>query len=255
MLGAAVIVMLASPAWAAKAAQAPDSAAPAVPASGAKIVVPPGAAGTEITAAEALIFTAPHMHGVAPHTELDYSLVHKDMPDVPDDTVRLLVLSEGNSKSDAALADRSGPVQLSNEGLACNPVVLYFLQRDIAEMEKLTGGQRRYFQKRIRMALASGPAIRQVTRKVDGKPVGAREIAIQPYLNDPNASRFEQFLGKRYTFVLSDTVPGEIMEIRTDVPGANSNFAEPLKSEVLSFKSAVRGIKGDKPLSGPQASL
>ncbi|WP_027798160.1 hypothetical protein [Paraburkholderia dilworthii] len=202
----------------------------------------PAAGSSEITPAERLIFTTDHLHGVAQQTELDYALLTSDPPAHGTDVVKVLVTSQDNAKGDAQVSDHSGAVPLPNGGLQCNPVIIYFLERDIAEMERLTGGQRRYFQQRLRLALAAGPKIETVTSQIDGKPVKAQQIVVQPYLDDPNAERFAQYTAKRYTFLIASTVPGEVALIRTEVPGANNDFAHPLHSRTLSFQAALRKL-------------
>jgi hypothetical protein len=204
---------------------------------------PAQAADTDgISSAERLIFMTDHLHAVPQQTELDYALLSSQPPEQGSDTVRVLVASPGNTRGDAQVSDRSGAVPLPNAGLACNPVIIYFLERDIAEMERQTGGQRRYFQQRLRLALAAGPKIETVTSQIDGKPVKAQQIVVQPYINDPNAERFEQYTGKRYTFLIADSVPGQVALIRTDVPGANNDFAHPLQTQTLRFETAVHKL-------------
>ncbi|RFU49355.1 hypothetical protein D0B32_06035 [Paraburkholderia sp. DHOC27] len=194
----------------------------------------------QISPAEHLIFTTDHLHGVPQQTELDYALLSSDQPAHSTDVIRVLVVSADNAKGDAQVSDHSGAVPVPVGDLQCNPVIIYFLERDIADMEHLTGGQRRYFQQRLRLALAAGPKIETVTSTVNGKSVKAQQIVVQPYLNDPNAERFAQYTGKRYTFLLADTVPGQVALIRTDVPGANNDFAHPTHTETLSFQAAVQ---------------
>ncbi len=148
-------------------------------------------------------------------------------------------------------------VALPVGGLPCNPVILYFLERDITGMARLTGGQRRYFQQRVRMALAAGPTITTVTSRVDGKSVKAQQIVIQPYLGDPNAERFRDYVGKRYTFVLASEVPGQVALIRTDVPGANNDFSHPVQTETLTFQGRLQSLPvkpGTPPPTAPHAS-
>jgi hypothetical protein len=225
-------------------------------------VVAFAAAADDISPAEKLIFTTDHLHGVEQQTELDYAFLSSDQPAHSTDVVRVLVVSPDNAKGDAQVSDHSGAVPVPSGGLQCNPVIIYFLERDIAEMERLTGGQRRYFQQRLRLALAAGPKIETVTSQIGGKPVKAQQIVVQPYLNDPNAERFAQYTGKRYTFLIADTIPGQIALIRTDVPGANNDFAHPVQTQTLSFQTAVRKLapppnapKGPvKPADAPRAS-
>jgi hypothetical protein len=207
----------------------------------------------EISPAERLIFTTDHLHGVEQQTELDYTFLSSDQPAHSTDIVRVLVVSPDNAKGDAQVSDHSGAVPLPNGGLQCNPVIIYFLEHDIAEMERLTGGQRRYFQQRLRLALAAGPKIDTVTSQIGGKSVKAQQIVVQPYLNDPNAERFAQYTGKRYTFLIADTVPGQVALIRTDVPGANNDFAHPVQTQTLSFQTAVRKLS--PPPNAPQVPV
>lgn len=241
-------------------------------ANGVALGAAPAAESNDISPAERMIFMADHLHGIAQQTELDYALLSADQSARSADTVRVLVTSPGNAKGDAEVSDSSGMVRLPNSGLACNPVVIYFLERDIAEMERLTGGPRRYFQQRVRLALAANPKIETVTSEVNGKTVKAQQIVIRPYVNDPNARRFAQFTGKRYTFLIAADVPGQIASIRTDVPGANDDFTHPLLTHTLQFQTVVHKLASPpdsphrpnppnqppvpaKPANGPRASV
>ncbi|MEX3760147.1 hypothetical protein [Paraburkholderia phenoliruptrix] len=221
-------------------------------AGGAQAAAPAPGTGA-ISLAERLIFTTDHLHGIAQQTELDYALLSSDPPAHGSDTVKVLVTSTDNAKGDAQVSDHRGAVPLPNGGLQCNPVIIYFLERDIAEMEQLTGGKRRYFQQRLRLALAAGPKIETVTSEVGGKPVKAQQIVVQPYLDDPNAARFAQYTGKRYTFLIASTVPGQVALIRTDVPGANNDFAHPLQSRTLSFQAVLSKLPPGHVPNAPNA--
>jgi hypothetical protein len=222
---------------------------------------PASSASPGIAPAERLLFLSTHLKGVQPQTELDYAVERTGPPAREKDTVKVLVVSADNANGDALVSDHGGKVEVSGEGMPCNPVILYFLERDIAEMEQLTGGQRRYFQRRVRLALAASPAITPVTRDAQGKKVPAKQIVIQPYLDDPNSARFPQYIGKRYTFVMSEAVPGQVLLIRTEVPGSNNDFAHPVQSETLSYQGALRALSPlpgkktpDKAVNAPRAS-
>lgn len=119
-----------------------------------------------------------------------------------------------------------------------NPVLLYFLERDIREMQRLTKGQSNYFRKRIRMAVYQGAQIKDVSATWDGKTVPAREISIAPYTDDPLKDRFAKYVGKRYTFVLSDAVPGGLLSVSARVEGETLG-APPLWTEEITL-SAVK---------------
>ena len=113
-----------------------------------------------------------------------------------------------------------------------NPAILYFLERDIREMQRLTQGKANYFRKRIRMAMYKGASIRDLTLQYNGRPVAVREISIEPYLDDPNRPRYEKLANKQYLFMLSDSVPGGVYGIRTRISGASAD-APPLIVEEM----------------------
>ncbi|SAL87951.1 hypothetical protein AWB74_08336 [Caballeronia arvi] len=215
------------------------------------------APGVDIKPAERLLFMQSHMDGVEPQTELDYAVDYSGPPSKVNDTLRVLVVSPGNNKNDARVTDRTGNVNVPG-GLPCNPVIIYFLEHDIAEMEQLTGGQRRYFQQRVRMALAAGPEIKTVSSESLGlgKHAKAQQIVIQPFLNDPNSERFSKYTGKRYTFVMADDVPGRLLMIRTEVPGEGNDFAHPLQKETIAYQGTLKNMNspGVKPSNAPRAS-
>jgi hypothetical protein len=98
-----------------------------------------------------------------------------------------------------------------------NPVLLYFLERDIREMSRLTKGQQNYFRKRIRMAIYQAAEMRELTLPYGGKNVAARQFTVTPYVDDPLRERFAKLVGKRYTFTLSDAVPGGVYAVTTQV--------------------------------------
>ena len=119
-----------------------------------------------------------------------------------------------------------------------NPVILYFLERDVREMQRLTGGSANYYRKRIRMALADAAIVRTVTETVGPRQVTATQIRIAPYREDPARPRYEQFAEKTYVFTLSNDVPGKVVEMRSELltPTAPAGAARDVViAEVLRF--------------------
>src|SRR5690606_31336822 len=85
-----------------------------------------------------------------------------------------------------------------------NPALLGFLERDIAQMKRFTGGSTVYLRKRSRLALAdSNVKVDKVNVKFENKQVAADRIVIQPYINDPMKDRIGKYAAKRYIFVIS----------------------------------------------------
>jgi hypothetical protein len=149
--------------------------------------------------------------------------------------VALIAQSDGACCSASArfLSGARQVRQAEVEGLQGNPAILYFLERDIREMERLTKGKANYFRKRIRMAVYQGATIRNVTLQYRGRPVAVQEISIAPYLDDPNRSRYERLANKQYVFMLAPTVPGGLYGIRTRIDGESADAPALMVEEML----------------------
>ena len=123
-------------------------------------------------------------------------------------------------------------------GIRGNPVLGIYLQGDIIEMNRLTHGSWRYFQRSIKTAFAHNAKVVPVTIKYKGNRVKAEKITIQPYLNDPHRRQFKKFADKKYEFILSQEIPGSIYEIKTVVPNEAHPDGKPLIMEKLTFQRA-----------------
>ncbi|NNL99140.1 MAG: hypothetical protein HKO62_00225, partial [Gammaproteobacteria bacterium] len=119
-----------------------------------------------------------------------------------------------------------------------NPVIKLYMQGDVYEMNRLTdttGSARerwRYFQRRIKFALAEGAEVTPTTIEFNGKQFNGKQISFTPYTNDPNRDKFEEFANKRYVVQVSDELPGYVYKIETVVPGGIEQ-SEPLVQETL----------------------
>jgi hypothetical protein len=223
--GAAVLV---GAAWA-----MPAAVADAQPGSGA------------ISAAETLLFDTDHLATVAAPAVLVYTF-HRTSSVEPgfDDEVRLDLAppkDKSKGKPGATLHFLTGkrahevPVL---EDVRGNPVLLGFLERDIAEMKRLTGGSTGYFRKRIRVALAEGAQVKMESIAWQGKKLPARVVRIQPYLDDPLHAKFEPYVHKTYVFVLSEQVPGGVFQLRSSLENGNGKEAAlPKIDETLTLAS------------------
>jgi hypothetical protein len=181
-------------------------------------------AADDFSPAERALFMSKHLLNVRPPATLHYRFVRGGSLESPiDDAVALKLSERADHSCCLAQADfLTGANQLKLpevEAIEGNPVLLYFLERDIREMGRLTKGQPNYFRKRIRMAIYEGARISEVSLPYRGKMVAARRIEIAPYVDDPLHERFERLVGKRYVFTLSDAVPGSLYAIQTWVGG------------------------------------
>ena len=120
--------------------------------------------------------------------------------------------------------ERNFPVPPA-EDTDVNPVLKIYFQGDVYEMNRLTDpdGQSRerwrYFQRRIKFALAEAAKVEPVTVEFEGKRHAGKAVSFAPFVNDPKRSEFEKFAGKAYRIVVSDTLPGYLYSVETEVPG------------------------------------
>ena len=198
----------------------------------------PALAAEDFSPAERALFMSNQLTSLKPPATLNYAFSKSgSMEEAFDDKVSIRLKAKADGKCCAASADfLGGPRKLSLpevEEAEGNPVVLYFLERDIREMSRLTKGKPNYFRKRIRMAIAEGAQIKEVSLPYRGKNVAAREISVAPYLDDPLRTRFEKLANKQYVFTLSDAVPGGVYAVRTRIDGESPAVAPLLVEEMV----------------------
>ena len=198
----------------------------------------PAPAAEDFSAAERALFMDPHLAGIKPPQTLHYSFQSSGSLEAAfDDNVTLKLKAQPDGRccsAEAQFLSGARRVTLPAVDVAQgNPVILYFLERDIHEMQRLTQGQANYFRKRIRMAVFQGAQVREVALQYRGRSVAGREIEIAPYLDDPLHERFEKLANKRYWFTLSNAVPGGVASIRTRVVGATDSVPPLIAEELL----------------------
>lgn len=191
-----------------------------------------------ITEAETRLFLDDHLKSVSGAQVLHYTLRKRGTMDQPlDDAIEVEVTDNAGARAvETRCMTGSQKLELPPiEEAKGNPAVLCFLERDIREMERITGGKKWFFQKRIRLALADGPALKPIKAKFQDKEVDAREIRIAPYAKDSMRNRFEKYADKYYVFLLSDAVPGGILEIDAVIPDTSKTDGSKLVEEVMTF--------------------
>lgn len=210
------------------------------------------AAAQPVSPAETILFETDHLARLKAPAMLVYAF-RKESNFEPGfrDEVRL-ELAQVNGKLNATLHFLSGKRKHDIPALEDahgNPVLLGFLEHDIAEMKRLTGGSTSYFRKRIRMALAEGAQVTLQPISYQGKTVQAQVVHIQPYLNDPMHERFEKFLRKTYTFVLSEQVPGGVYQLRSSLgkPETVRTAAKPADAPMIEETLTLMSITPKQP--------
>ena len=216
-------------------------------AGGALIVAMLASAGLraqdQISAAEKLLFQTDHFKNVASAATLRYEFRKSGSAERGfDDSVEIRVrTAEGAKRASVVFFTNTRNVDFPEvvrpEG---NPVLLYFLERDIREMERLTKGKSGYFRKAIRLALARSARLTETQVSYGGRTVPATDITITPYVDDPLKDRIGRYAGKIYIFTLSAEIPGGIYSVRTTVPPAGGAKEGPLIDERLRFVRLAR---------------
>jgi len=200
---------------------------------------------TAISRAETMLFLTPHLEQVKPPKRLHYEFrksgsLEKGFTETLD--VDISTGSDGKRKiamrSFSSTGQRQSPEFESTE---TNPALLFYLNREISEMQRLTRGSPFHFAKQIRIALAESAKIKDVDIHFDGQTLRAQQITISPYQSDPYHDRYpdQRLTAKQYTFTVCDAVPGELYEVRGLVPApSGSPGDEPVIDETLRLSSA-----------------
>lgn len=201
----------------------------------------PAGADEPVSPAEQRVFLSNHFVGLPPNVVLRY--VHLRVGSLePAREGNITVVISASAQQTGRLVhveyvSGAEKVNLPDiDAAVANPVILFFLERDVREMQRMTGGQSAYFRKRVRMALAHSAQIRPVTFEFDGRMVSGDEITIRPYTDDPLKKRFERLAEKSYTFTLSNDVPGAVYRIHTAArAGQDASDAPPLIEETVTL--------------------
>jgi hypothetical protein len=184
------------------------------------------AVADDVSPAEVLLFETDHLASIAHPAKLEYRFSWNGA--TPFDDHIVLTLKGDGPLHDVEPDYLSGvqhvaypPVEKSRG----NPLLLFFLEHDLREMQRETQGTTGYFRRLIRSALARPDLkVEPTTVTVDGRQLSAHRVLIAPYKADPNAaSRYPRLAGKTYEFVLADDVPGQIVMLATHVVSADGN--------------------------------
>jgi hypothetical protein len=206
----ALLLALAAPPAFAQAASAP-----------ADTVAPP-------SEAEQLLFMKPWLASMRePRTLVyDYAALADGPTAAMRDHASLALVAHADGKCCGTHAEfLSGPLAIGLPDLddpQGNPMLLYFLESEVRQMERSTKGQAAHFRRRIRQALADEAKVATETVRWNGKDVPARVVRVAPFVNDPYRQRFEREAATTYEFVLSDAVPGGIVRLSAAIPAAKA---------------------------------
>ena len=191
--------------------------------------------GAEVSVAERLMFLQDDLGDLHPPTALRYSFDATLVGSPKKDEQVQLVLQARSDGGCCAVALEEGAAfgAMPPVGDAkANPIILYFLEHDLREMQGLTGGQSSYFRHLIRLSLAEHASVKDVTVRYAGRDVEAKEVSVVPYETDARMAQLGPLAKKSYAFILAKAVPGGVFQIRTSGPGGG---APPIPEAVLTL--------------------
>jgi hypothetical protein len=177
-----------------------------------------------ISEAEKMLFMTDHLKNVNGPAVIQYHFKRGGQLEATfEDQVKVVLKKNGNDKTVAVtfLTGEHKAAELPPvDDATGNPVLKAYLERDLTEMKRLTGGATAYFRKRIRLALVDKAEVKPTTFTYDGKEIKGTEISVRPFVDDPMKQKMEKYVNKNYVFVLSEQVPGGIYQIRTAIPAS-----------------------------------
>lgn len=198
--------------------------------------------GFQFNDAETKLWHSDHLRNIKSPLSLYYEFVKSGTYEEGfTDSVylKILELNEDGSKNammEFFTAEKKQVVTPENvTNITGNPAIGIYMQGDVYEMNRLTSGHWRHFQKSIKISLRNDAVIEPTTFKFNGKEYDGEKIYFSPYLNDPHRRDFEQFADKYYEFIFSDEIPGNLYQITTVIPDRSKEDAEPLILETLTL--------------------
>ena len=143
------------------------------------------------------------------------------------------VAGNGTKSVDFSMSQKDLAAQLEPiERARGNPLIMIFLQTDVVDQAKATGGHWRYFQKQIKLALEHNATVEPVSVEFQGHKVPGQRIVLKPYVDEKDhRQELGAYLDKTYEFTLSEHVPGTVVELKTQVPPADG-AGEPLTRQL-----------------------
>jgi hypothetical protein len=198
------------------------------------------AESTELSEAEIEIFMKDRLGALEPPTRLHYRVKRRGSLQPEFDQSADLTLTSDDGRTTSQVSYLSGEQRLDLPSIGNptgNPILLHFLEREVRELSRLTGGSTNYYRKRMRMALANHEQVVDTRIDVGERSVPARLIRIRPYHDDPARARYEKFANRYYEMAFSEQVPGGIVRLHAELRAdeADDSGSELLWAETVSF--------------------
>jgi hypothetical protein len=168
-----------------------------------------------------LIFESKHLAKSGPGTQIVYKFnrVVSDPKTLgqafSDDVALKVVADKEGSKKDLELqiytGDRARDLQKLND-FSINPVFAVYFSQAVNTFSQLAGGQINYLQRSFSDGWAKAK-VEPIEVDYNGKKIKAHRISMTPFVGDKFESKMQGWEGAKYQVVVSDEVPGEIVDL------------------------------------------
>lgn len=169
-----------------------------------------------------MIFEHKHLANVEQGKEIDYRFRRtvsdpKLLGQEFSDDIKLKVVgTKPTGEKDVNLqiytGDRARDLQkLGN--LKINPVFQVYFSQAVNSFSMLAGGQRPYLTRVFSMGFRDKAKVEPIKVDYKGKKIDAYRISMAPYKGDRNESKMQGWEGAEYILVVSEQVPGEIIDL------------------------------------------
>jgi len=180
------------------------------------------AAADDVPTAVKMIFEQKHLANVDPGKQLEYRF--KRISSDPkllgqpfsDDITLKVVAAKPTGEKDVDLqiytGERARDLQKLPD-LTVNPLFLVYFSQAVNSFSMLSGAKPTYLRRAFSMALKDKTKVEPVKVDYKGKKIDAYRISMNPYKGDENESKMQGWEDAQYVLVLSDQVPGEIVDL------------------------------------------
>lgn len=129
-------------------------------------------------------------------------------------------------------------------GLTINPVFNVYFAQGVSSFGMLAGGEMNYLQRAFSMGFKDKAKVEPLKVDYKGKPVDAYRISMAPYVGDPNEVKMQGWEKAQYDMIVSDQVPGEIIDLKATY--TNKYREENLQLVERYTLDGVSGLEGSK---------
>jgi hypothetical protein len=185
----------------------------------------PGALAKEPESANAALFEVNHLDKVGKGEELHYRFQRtvseaKILGQPFSDDIKVAVTGVGADglkevRIDIFTGERARDPQ-TEPNRTGNPIVVVFLERAVNNFGILAGSNRNYVKQQFIKALRDRGKLEPVSVEYKGKTVSGYRMVLEPFRGDRYADRMDGYDISRFSFVMSDEVPGYFVEMASN---------------------------------------